>query len=518
MKMGSRRISILLPVLEYGEFPELHRVACALKPIARGQLAFFFPRRGYRRLAEDSQQIVSSGFCWLDSGGQVHDQPAIVPVAAVPVELGAAPIGLADEPILPTRASGRTGWGRAKASILLPVWVLRFVIKSFARLSRLVVRDVVNLCRDLIRFTRISRSLHRVLDDVRPDLLVVGQDPPGSELAFLLQAAGRRSIPRLIAPFAMFSIREVAEHAMGRTDLYADSRPLNQFVAKYFPHWCIEWRKLHVLRLPGFRAMALELLGFSRGLPWSALTEPAELVAADSEIAAASMRRAGVAPGRIQIIGSPVQDQLAEYLGKRGNTRLRVMSEFGLVGDRPLIVCGWPANIFPWLAGRKIHYPSYDSVAFLWASSLAAMREKHGVDVVATVHPKTLPEEIAYLREFNIGFRVAGAAELIAASDAFTTLNGSSITAWAIACGRPVLLFDCFETRYTDFDDVPGCINVATEMQFRDCLERLCSDREYRDGLARAQGAVSEKWGYLDGLAGARLREAALNLIQHNVK
>lgn len=518
MSIGARRISILLPVLEYGEFPELYRVACALKPVARGQIAFFFPRKSYRRLAEDSQQIVSSGFCWVDSGGQVHDLPATPMATAAPVVLESRRIGNVNGPNLPERALGRTGLGRVRALVVMPVWVLACVAKSVAQSFRAAVRDVANLLRDLVRFSRISRSLNDLLDNIRPDLLVVGQDPPGSELAFLLQAAGRKSIPRLIAPFAMFSVREVAEHAVARTDYHVDSRPLNQFVARHFSHWAIEFGRSHVLRLPGSRAMALELLGLSRGMPWSALTEPAELIAADSEIAAASLQRSGVAPDRIQIIGSPVQDQLAEFLHKRGDVRRRVRSEFGIVEDRPLIACGWPANIFPWLAGRKIHYPDYDSVARFWATSLASIRKKHGVDVVATVHPKTLPEELAYLQKFNIGFRVAGAAELIAASDIFTTLNGSSITAWAIACGRPVLLFDCFETGYTDFDDVPGCIKVSTESEFLASLEKLCGEREYRDGLARAQFAVSGKWGHLDGLASTRLRKAAADLIQRNFR
>lgn len=518
MNVEKQRISIVLPVLEYGEFPELYRVACALKPVARGRIAFFFPRKSYRRLAEDSREIVSSGFCWLDSGGRVHDQPASPVVASVPVDGEGEHLVESAAPLLPPRAVGRTAWERATAMLLMPLGLTKFVAKAAAQGFRMAVRDAANFFRDLIRFGRISRSLDKVLSDIRPDLLVVGQDPPGTELAFLLQAAGRRSIPRLIAPFAMFSIREVAEHAWSRRDFHADSRPLNHIVSRCFPHWVIRWKELDILRLPGSRAMALELLELSRGLPWSALTEPAEMIAADSEIAAASMLCAGVAPDRIKITGSPVQDQLAEYLIRREETRGRLVSELGIVGDRPLIVCGWPANIFPWLGGRAIHYPDYDSLAHLWAESLASIRERHGVDVVATVHPKTLPEEFARLRDFNIGFRIAGAAELIAASDVFTTLNGSSITAWAIACGKPVLLFDCFETRYTDFNDVPGCLNVATESQFHAGLDRLCSDRGYREGLARAQAAVSEKWGRLDGLAGARLRESVANLIEQNVK
>ena len=102
---------------------------------------------------------------------------------------------------------------------------------------------------------------------------------------------------------------------------------------------------------------------------------------------------------------------------------------------------------------------------------------------------------------------------LVAHCDLFTTLNGSSLTAWAIACGKPVVLFDCFRTGYVDFDEVPGCIMVHDETAFLGELDRMCGDAGARASLGEAQRSVAADWGVLDGRAQERLAALAAQLI-----
>ncbi len=502
---------LLFAVLEYGEFPEMLRVAEALHQRLGRPVVFWFVKASYRRLAQDSAAVVAQGFSWLDAAGRWSDQVAsgLAPQASA----GAAPSLHEPLPKLPRAASRRGRLGRWLALAGLPVFVLSAVLRDTGSALRHTARDLANFTRDLRRFRARHRVADGVLASIRPALVVVGQDAPGSDLPFLLVAAGQRRIPRLMAPFAMFSLNETADYAHARPGHRVQASALNTLVAKIYPHWVLGWRGERLLRLPGWRALALEHVGLVHGLPWTPLSEPVEALTAESEVAAQTLVELGVDSDRISVVGSPVHDRLGAHLAQRSALKERLCQEHGLDPPRPLVVCGWPANLFPWLAGRVIAYRSYDEVAVVWAAALADVRDRHGVNVMVSVHPKTLSHEYQAACDRGLPCRVGGADELIAASDLFTTLNGSSITAWAIACAVPVLLFDCFDTRYEDFKWVQGCVQVQDEHGFVDELSWLCADADARADLALRQREVAGRWGILDGGASTRLADLARRLI-----
>lgn len=502
---------LLFAVLEYGEFPEMLRVAEALHQRLERPVVFWFVKASYRRLAQDSAALVAQEFSWLDAAGRWSDQVAsgLTPQASS----GAVPSLHEPLPKSPRASSRRGRLGRWLALAGLPVFVLHGVLRDTVSVLRHTARDLANFMRDVRRFSTRHRVADGVLASIRPALVVVGQDAPGTDLPVLLIAAGQRRIPRLMAPFAMFSLNETAEYAHARPDLRVQASALNTLVAKIYPHWVLGWRGEHLLRLPGWRALALEYVGLVQGLPWTPLSEPVEAVTAESEAAAQNLVELGVNRDRISVVGSPVHDRLCAHLAQRNALKERLCREHGLDPSRPLVVCGWPANLFPWLAGRVIAYRSYDEVAAVWAAALADVRDRHGVNVMVSVHPKTLLHEYQAACDCGLLCRVGGADELIVASDLFTTLNGSSITAWAIACAVPVLLFDCFDTRYEDFDRVQGCVQVQDEQDFINELSRLCGDADARADMALRQREAAGRWGILDGGASTRLADLARRLI-----
>lgn len=502
---------LLFAVLEYGEFPEMLRVAEALHERMGRPVVFWFVKASYRRLTQDSAAVVARGFAWLDDGGRRSDQVAtgLAPQASA----GAEPSLREPLPHLPRTASRRGRLGRWLALAGLPWFVLHGIVRDTGSALRNTARDLANFMRDLRRFRARHRVADGVLASVRPSLVVVGQDVPGTDLSFLLIAAGQRRIPRLMAPFAMFSLNETADYASARPDHRVQASALNTLVSKVYPHWVLGWRGERLLRLPGWRALALEHVGLVQGLPWTPLSEPVEALTAESEAAAQTLAKLGVDRDRISVVGSPVHDRLYAHLEQRNLLKERLCREHGLDPSRPLVVCGWPANLFPWLAGRVIAYRSYGELADAWAAVLADVRDRHGVNVMVSVHPKTLSHEYQPACDRGLPCRVGGADELIAASDLFTTLNGSSITAWAIACAVPVLLFDCFDTRYDDFNQVQGCVQVRDEQDFAKGLSKLCADADARADLALRQRDAARHWGVLDGGASTRLADLAESLI-----
>jgi len=503
---------ILLAVLEYGELPELLRVAEVATVALQGTATFMFVKHSYRRLAEDTAAVVAGGFLWMDAQGDTHSVAAPSKVEAISPKVTESIIQVA--PVLPSRAAGRGILGRLRVMALLPLLSIASVASAIGQATRQIARDVANCLRDMRRFRRRYQELHRLLEKLSPSLLVVGQDSLGGELSFLLIAAGRLNIPRLITPFAMFTIEETAEFAKSNPRHHVGNGVLNRLAAFAFPHWVLQYQGHRLLRLPGYRAIALEMTGLVHALPWTSLSEPVEAITAHSKVAADALVALGVERAKLHVTGSPMNDRLAMHLSERDQLRGRICAEFGMAAEKPLLVCGWPVNMFAWLSGRHISYPDYPAVAMAWANHLADVREKYGVNVIVSIHPKTLAAEIVEVERVGLPYRMTGTDELIAACDVFTTLNGSSVTAWAIACGVPTVLFDCFLTCYPDFLNVPGCVNVETEEEFKNALHLFCGDANARAALARRQSEVSQQWGLLDGQAGVRLSALMHKLVK----
>jgi hypothetical protein len=176
-----------------------------------------------------------------------------------------------------------------------------------------------------------------------------------------------------------------------------------------------------VLRLPAARALALELAGLVKGNPWGVCPAPVTQIACDSEKNKEALIAMGVSPSRLQVTGSAVQDRL----GSQGTFAVRetLFSRHGLDPARPLLVCGWPANIFAWAGDRKTVYPDYPCLARAWSQILSEMRDRRGFQVLLSVHPKTLDEEIDEPRAFGL-ISVRGESEaLVAQCDVFTAAS-----------------------------------------------------------------------------------------------
>jgi hypothetical protein len=508
---------VLLAVLEYGELPELLRVAETVRSVLAAPAIFFFVKHSYRRLDVDTAEVVARGFGWMDSDGALHDRPADTVPAVADANQAQEPSHMVSI-TFPTHAERRSNPARRLAMARLPFAACAFLLDTFGGALRSTARECANFMRDRRRFRARFEKLSAILARHRPALLVVGQDGPGSDLSLLLIAAGRHRIPRLVTPFAMFAIEETAEYAAAREEHQVHATALNRLVAKAFPQWMLAYKGQSLLRLPGYRALALETTGLINGLPWTPLSEPAEAITADSRVAADALIRLGIQPDRLHVIGSPVQDRLARNLEQRASLKKRICEEHGLDPAKPLVLCGWPVNIFSWLSGRPIAYPDYESVALAWARVLADVRDRHLANVVVSIHPKTLRHEYTEAERAGLPCLRGGVEELMAACDVFTTLNGSSITSWAIACSKPVLLFDCFQTRYPDFLDVPGCVTVQTESAFANHLNALCAEPERRAELADRQGQAAADWGKLDGHAGERLGELINRLTKEGAR
>src|SRR5262249_43207371 len=150
-------------------------------------------------------------------------------------------------------------------------------------------------------------------------------------------------------------------------------------------------------------------------------------------------------------------------------------------------------------------FPSYDAMVHAWGRALQRARQ---FAVVIRPHPRTLPQEIASLRdEYGLTVTDRDTASLIPHCDVYVACVSATIR-MAIAAGKPVINYDCYRFRYRDFADVPGMVTVEDQTAFAQALERL-SDAAARDILGARQREFAARANVLDGRAHERMRALA---------
>ncbi len=514
-KMANEAPKVLAVVAEYGEFQEILRTLDLLQADLSCSVTIFFAKPYSRRLSADTTMVLGRGYSWIDYLGNLHSQPA---PAVHQLDIST----VQKKPGPPPRVFKKQRRSRMSAFLLFgplllsgaTIWILLSLLNSMREIGSGFISLVVN-----VRYLRKRKKvIEGVVQRIRPHLIIVGQDGVANELSFALQTAKVNGIASMIVPFAMVNLREFAEYASARSDCGVDSGAINWVLSKLFPQWVIEFRGKRVLRLPGARGLALELGGLIKGQPWIPFSEPVEAIACDSEVTKRGLVAMGLPPERISVVGKVVHDCLAQHLKAGAGGRKALLERLRIVDEGPVVCCGWPANIFPWLGGRRIEYSGYPSLARVWARELNRVRELYRATVLISAHPKATEDELAEALAQGFPIVRGDTDELLAHCDVFCTLNGSSITAWAIACNKPVVLFDCYQTGYEEFTGVPGVIMTETEQDFSAELQRLCRSADARQALARAQKSIIADWGTLDGGSGRRLAQLARGLIEQSVQ
>lgn len=457
MTSNKKPHKILLFVLEYGEFPEILRIANLIKLHTGYETYIQFAKTKYNRLVIDTKATIENGHKWLDSKGQLHSD-----------------IAKSNPEISKNKATSLQSLEKKQSG-------LKFFLVEW-----------INFMRDFIVFRKRYKRIYNQIELFAPSLVIVGQDALGKSLSFALKACQKQTIPTIISPFAMFNIEELEYYAMGQMKHQLSYSLMNRMVAFFFPIWLKEIDGKKFLREPGSRALALELSRLYNGNPWIPCSQRADIIVCESAVAKRKFESLGLPPSRLRIVQSPILNKLAAINKIQQNEWLK---RNGLDINKKTLLCGWPANITSWLGERKGVFDTYENLTKYWADLLFEIQQTYDLNVIASIHPKTLDVEIEELKKRKLHYVNAESEYAVKSCDLFTTLNGSSITAWAIACAKPVILFDCYLTKYPEFYDVEGCEIYDEAEAFSNRLKQLCENENLLKDLANRQARVANDWG-----------------------
>ncbi len=343
----------------------------------------------------------------------------------------------------------------------------------------------------------------RLLTGARSELLILGGDMPGYDTSDYIAVARRLGIPVVLIPSTMSNGLEQAE-VYYHNPQYQVIGQENELAARRFPRWMRVHRGRKLLRRPGGDILAMEQLGIAPPCPWGFNSGFADAVCAESEEMIDYYLACGLPREQIVDTGSPANDVLAEYAATAPQRRSELLRDLGLTDARPLIIAALPPDFLYLDGGRpECDFRKYDDLVAFWHRSLTSL---DNCNVLLSLHPSVSPEAFRHLETNNLRIGPGNTASLVPLGDLYVASVSSTIR-WAIACGKPVINYDVYRYRYTDYLRVPGVATMEEQAEFVAELKRMANDLEYRRKRTLQQQSVADRWGRLDGLAGRRLLE-----------
>jgi hypothetical protein len=260
--------------------------------------------------------------------------------------------------------------------------------------------------------------------------------------------------------------------------------------------WVFEFEGKRLLRLPPARLLVMEMLGLSVPNPWVLNSGSARAIALDSEMARRAYLDLGFPKKQLEVVGEPVGEQLLEGLSHRSTLRQQIAEENGFdAGDRPLLVCAFPPDQYRGAETRAYELPDFPALVDAWMMPLVEVSRY--ANVLVRPHPRLNTHLLEAYQTDRLKITWRPTAELVPAADLYVASISATIR-WAIACGVPVINYDCYRYRYGDYKEAPGVLTLFSGDDFRAAALRFFSDPTFADELRKRQNAVRGDWGVID--------------------
>lgn len=378
-------------------------------------------------------------------------------------------------------------------------------------LSRTPLALVPQVHRHRARMT-VYRKL---LAETAPALVLLPGDSVSYRTPELVRAAHERGIPVGIVPFTVSNADEVVAD-LKRDPANRLDRLENRLAAWLYPRWAIEHQGHRLVRLPGFKILAMEWCGTAPPLPWILHSGSADSLAVESPFMMDHYTREGLPVEKYRLVGSLTDDVLTRASGERESRKRALENELLLPEGRPLFVfavSNWSAYFRPEHSARD--FAGTNELTRFWSETLGGIV---GWNTVLNLHPSLRYEDWRQMeRPGVVAISQRRIEELIPLCDVYLASISATVR-MAIACGKPVIDHDVFAFRYRNFVGLDGVQVVESAKEFRDAVNLMAGSTGAREESAAAVRRIASCYGMLDGKVSQRMLAWVDELVERRTK
>jgi len=382
---------------------------------------------------------------------------------------------------------------------------IRKIIKIFPfpmlRRIRTLLLTIIGLHKKLIEIIFLIRS-HEI------DILILAGDIVHYDTSVFIKAAHSCNICTVIIPGWVSGPHEHWDVFKCNPE-HQWSKFSNRVYSFFFPKWIYEEQGIRLVRLPAELALPRELLRLAPPKPWVVHSGYWDLMLVESEYARDYCIRDGFNPEKIIVTGSAAQDKMAEILDKFLDNKVELSTELKINADLPIILVGlneidfnMHGDMLDLLFRNNLEYTE-----FLIKTLVSIPRHS----ILISLHPSMVYEKHKYIEKWGAKIVHKKTFESMPLCDIYIA-NISSTINWAIACGKPVIIYDVMCSRSTDWDMAKGVFRIESKAEFNQILTKLTKDQKFFMDACTNQAESAHYFGVLDGKAGERMMNVLNNL------
>ena len=206
----------------------------------------------------------------------------------------------------------------------------------------------------------------------------------------------------------------------------------------------------------------------------------------------------------LDVIGSIVDDKLFLAINDQG-VRRKIFKKYDLDPARPLLVCALPPSQYTDRLQNHVQngyeFLTYSDLVSAW---LVALADKASVfNILLCLHPRSDPDELSKYLPHSIHLSQDNIEDVLPLADLYVASISTTISL-ALACGIPVINYDCYRYCYSDFQSSSAVEHVMNLADFEHALERVSHPMSLTVAHSIAE-KESKLWGRVDGRFAARL-------------
>lgn len=358
---------------------------------------------------------------------------------------------------------------------------------------------------------RRLRELENFFQKEKISLLVLGGDIAGTDTAAVIKAGHRNHI-KSVGFVNWLGKYEAALIYRSNPDYHVHSF-FNKLAAKLYPRWVHYHDGQEYLKLPGPEILVLELLKLAPVNPWVLHSGELDAIGVEGNV----MREAAIAmelnPQRIHATGSMQNDEMFEIKNHKQNYVRKLYRDLGIQNDKPILLTALPPDFLYEVSGNHMcpdcDFRVYSDLVKFWIGSLGKVTTHQ---VIVSLHPSVDPEKFRYIEGFGVKIADKRIPELIPLADIFIACVSATIN-WAIACGVPVINYDVYRYKYSDYVNAPGVLTIEEQSEFLELVHQMTANSKFYQKMKKTQEDDAPRWAVLDGLTKERISAIIHSLI-----
>lgn len=393
---------------------------------------------------------------------------------------------------------------RSVSFLFLLFWnALRFTLQKVP--SGYAPRALRTIIPDIHRKTAIKK----LMQEEMPGLTVLAEENLFYGHHFIVNSSHEVGAPVLIVPFTIVNQQEWLMSFQDAKNFQA-SGIIRRILYKAYPEWGLVFKDKPLIFEPRI-LLQCETFRLRPSIPWLINSGAADIIAVENKFMFKYYLKAGIAPNKLRLIGSPSDDYIFTAISQRKNYGYNHES-------RARILIGIPPNQFGGALNDGIEFTLYtELLTFLIESirSTAAIE----TSITASLHPRIIDNQEVMRLLNNAGISVDNSPieELLVESDLYVSVSSATIRN-AVTCGVPVINYDAYRYHYDDYNSLPAVFKASTKLEYTELLQTMLSNHEVIKSARIIQEETAKLLFFLDGETKSRLIKVCYNLCNKNIQ